>query len=171
MLGRNAERFRGGLVFKAHRYLYHSTPGFRVIEKKKGGRRGAHLAFSRFQKSPQLKTYPSPAAVLVASLSANLESVLKLTWSRCTTLVLLFPLSMMLLLVLKAAKMWTCPSWVLFASFSARTRRQLREPDAAGLQSCCSAMARPGEASHASNNLSQVAGVGSTVRGVHGTHL
>ena len=112
------------------------------------------MALRRFQKSPQLKTYPSPAAVLVASLSANLESVLKLTWSRCTTLVLLFPRSMMLLLVLKAAKMWTCPSWVLFASFSARRRRQLREPDAAGLQSCCSAMARPAEASHASNNLS-----------------
>ena len=27
--------FRGGLAFKAHRRFYHSTPGFRVIEKKK----------------------------------------------------------------------------------------------------------------------------------------
>jgi len=29
------KRFRGGLVFKAHRLLYHSTLGFRVIKKKK----------------------------------------------------------------------------------------------------------------------------------------
>jgi len=34
-LGRNVTRFRGGLVFKAHRLLYHSTLGSRVIKKKK----------------------------------------------------------------------------------------------------------------------------------------
>jgi len=28
-------RFRGGLVFKAHRLLYHSNLGLRVIKKKK----------------------------------------------------------------------------------------------------------------------------------------
>ena len=28
------ERFRGGPVFKAQRFLYHSTPGSRVIKKK-----------------------------------------------------------------------------------------------------------------------------------------
>jgi len=32
---RNVQRFRGGLVFKAHRLLYHSTLGLKVIEKKK----------------------------------------------------------------------------------------------------------------------------------------
>ena len=32
---RNVKRFRGGLVFKAHRLLYHSTLGVRVIKKKK----------------------------------------------------------------------------------------------------------------------------------------
>jgi len=31
----NVKRFRGGLVFKAHRLLYHSTLGVRVIKKKK----------------------------------------------------------------------------------------------------------------------------------------
>ena len=31
------QRFRGGLVFKAHRLLYHSTVGVRVIQKKKAG--------------------------------------------------------------------------------------------------------------------------------------
>jgi len=29
------KRFRGGLIFKAHRWLYHSTLGSRVIKKKK----------------------------------------------------------------------------------------------------------------------------------------
>ena len=32
---RNVKRFRGGLVFKAHRLLYHSTLGLRVIKTKK----------------------------------------------------------------------------------------------------------------------------------------
>ena len=31
----NVQRFRGGLAFKAHRRLYHSTLGSRVIKKKK----------------------------------------------------------------------------------------------------------------------------------------
>ena len=31
---RNVELFRGGLVFKAHRLLYHSTLGSRVMKKK-----------------------------------------------------------------------------------------------------------------------------------------
>ena len=34
VLGRNEERFRGGLVFKAHRLLYYSTLGSRVIKKE-----------------------------------------------------------------------------------------------------------------------------------------
>ena len=37
MYHRNVQRFRGGLVFKAHRLLYHSTLGLRVIKKKKKG--------------------------------------------------------------------------------------------------------------------------------------
>ena len=43
------KRFRGGLVFKAHGVLYHSTPGSRVIKKKKKisspafGFRGPHF--------------------------------------------------------------------------------------------------------------------------------
>jgi len=31
------KRFRGGLVFKAHRLVYHSTLGLRVIKKKMKG--------------------------------------------------------------------------------------------------------------------------------------
>ena len=35
LLDRNVQRFQGGLVFKAHTLLYHSTLGLRVIKKKK----------------------------------------------------------------------------------------------------------------------------------------
>ena len=34
-VSRNVKRFRAGLVFKAHRRLYHSTLGSRVIKRKK----------------------------------------------------------------------------------------------------------------------------------------
>ena len=34
-LHKNVQRFRGGLIFKAHRLLYHSILGLRVIKKKK----------------------------------------------------------------------------------------------------------------------------------------
>ena len=33
------KRFRGGLVFKVHRLLYHSTLGLRVIKKKRRERK------------------------------------------------------------------------------------------------------------------------------------
>ena len=35
LLRRNVKRFRGGLVFKAHRLVHHSTLGSRVAKKKK----------------------------------------------------------------------------------------------------------------------------------------
>ena len=35
LLRRNVKQFRGGLVFKAHRLVYLSTLGWRVIKKKK----------------------------------------------------------------------------------------------------------------------------------------
>ena len=35
LLYRNVERFRGGLVFNAHRRLYHSNLGLRVMRKRK----------------------------------------------------------------------------------------------------------------------------------------
>jgi len=35
LLSRNVKRFRGGLVFKAHRRVYHSTLGLRVIKNKR----------------------------------------------------------------------------------------------------------------------------------------
>ena len=35
LLCRNVKRFRGGLVFKAHRLWYHPTLGSRIIKKKK----------------------------------------------------------------------------------------------------------------------------------------
>ena len=35
LLGKNVERFRGGLISKAHAELNHSTLGSRVIKKEK----------------------------------------------------------------------------------------------------------------------------------------
>ena len=47
ILRKIVKRFRGGLVFQAHRLLYHSTLGSRAIKKKKevpagGGEFGEH---------------------------------------------------------------------------------------------------------------------------------
>jgi len=36
----NVQRFRGGLVFKAHRLLYHSTLGLKVLKKRRRGEYG-----------------------------------------------------------------------------------------------------------------------------------
>ena len=41
LIRRNVKRFRGGLVFKAHRLLYHSTLGLGVIKKKRSSIRDA----------------------------------------------------------------------------------------------------------------------------------
>ena len=35
LLSRNVKRFRGGLVFEAHRLLYHSTLGWRAIKRER----------------------------------------------------------------------------------------------------------------------------------------
>jgi len=37
LISRNVKRFRGGLVFKAHRLVHHSIPGLRAIKKKRVG--------------------------------------------------------------------------------------------------------------------------------------
>ena len=49
------ERFRAGLVVKAHRFLYHSTLGSRVIQKKKAhlGRWRHGLDLSRVQPNTE----------------------------------------------------------------------------------------------------------------------
>ena len=44
LLCRNVKQFRGRLLFKAHRLVYHSILGLRVIEKKK-----QWLAFGRLK--------------------------------------------------------------------------------------------------------------------------
>ena len=48
LLRRNLKRFRGGLVFQAHRLVDHSTLGWRVIKKKKN--RVRHLRESEAQQ-------------------------------------------------------------------------------------------------------------------------
>jgi len=44
---RRAYLFRGGLVFKAHRLLYHSTLGLRAITKKEKVASGAECTCER----------------------------------------------------------------------------------------------------------------------------
>ena len=46
---RNVKRFRGGLVFKAHRLLYLSTLGLRVIKKKDPGYTRSRSGFHDFE--------------------------------------------------------------------------------------------------------------------------
>ena len=55
LLDRKVQRFRGGLVFKAHRLLYHSTPGFRVIKKKRsgGGRQNRWMRLRKARTCPR----------------------------------------------------------------------------------------------------------------------
>jgi len=48
LLHRNVLRFQGGLVFKAHRLLYHSTLGLRVIKQKK--KKKDHFTFEWARK-------------------------------------------------------------------------------------------------------------------------
>ena len=50
---RNVQRFRGGLVFKAHGLLYHSTLGLRVIKREERSR------------------LPSPSSLLLSSLELS----------------------------------------------------------------------------------------------------
>jgi len=53
VLSRNVERFREGLVFKAHRWLYHSTLGSRVIKKKKKKRQSLRNCTPTLKKTGQ----------------------------------------------------------------------------------------------------------------------
>ena len=50
----NAKWLQGGLVFKAHRWLYHSTLGSRVTKKKKKGRALCENMVKQWSNSGQL---------------------------------------------------------------------------------------------------------------------
>ena len=49
-LSRNVKRFRGGLVFKAHGPLYHSTLGSRVSKKKEKKKKSLTISWKRSSK-------------------------------------------------------------------------------------------------------------------------
>ena len=53
LLSRNVERFREGLVFKAHRFLCHSTPGSRVINDKEDSGFWQELAVLVFETAKE----------------------------------------------------------------------------------------------------------------------
>ena len=52
-LYRNVKRFQGGLGFKADRLVYHSTPGLRVIKKKKSSTEKASTFAAGNSKCPE----------------------------------------------------------------------------------------------------------------------
>ena len=65
LLSRNVQRFRGVLVFEAHRLVYHSILGVRVIKKKKPlGRSAAERTgnnskgFKNFYLKAKARTWP-----------------------------------------------------------------------------------------------------------------
>jgi len=57
---RNVQWFRGGLVFKAQRLLYHSTLGLRVIKKKRnlGLEQNSGFKVLDFDRLPQPPQHP-----------------------------------------------------------------------------------------------------------------
>ena len=61
-LGRNLKRFRGGLVFKAHKLLYHSTLGSRVVKKKKRSTSVQPIWAMRRPASPSLQSRSNASA-------------------------------------------------------------------------------------------------------------
>jgi len=73
-VGRNVKRFRGGLVFKAHRLVYHSTLGLGVIKKKKQTAPRAASARPRRATPPQPPApcrTPRASAIVPLPLGAN----------------------------------------------------------------------------------------------------
>ena len=60
LLRRNVKRFPGGLVFKAHRLLYHSTLGVRVIKKKKKVGANPGALGERARASAEVGLLPPP---------------------------------------------------------------------------------------------------------------
>ena len=65
-VGGDVIRFRGGLVFKAHSLVYHSTLGFRVMKKKK--KVGGCFADSSALEASLPMTLPSDAGTIKTGL-------------------------------------------------------------------------------------------------------
>jgi len=63
-------QFRGGLVFKAHRLVYHSTLGLRVIKKKKTSAAVAAHIFTNLSSDPLMMNFPSGEKATECTLSA-----------------------------------------------------------------------------------------------------
>ena len=53
------ERFKTGLIFEAHRLLYHSTRGLRVIKKKKVGYMGGRSRSKQSSSSSAITKLPA----------------------------------------------------------------------------------------------------------------
>ena len=72
LLDINVQRFRGGLVFKAHRLLHHSTLGLRVIKKKQKFRRSeVHLVWGSGAPQDIESTSSSSSSSVLSSLELS----------------------------------------------------------------------------------------------------
>jgi len=76
----NVKRFRGGLVFKAHRWFHHSTLGSRVIKKKKTCgvecRQGSCWSVSR--TAPRIRSIESLSQIVLTRFHTRFPR--KLDW-------------------------------------------------------------------------------------------
>ena len=70
LLSRIMERFRRGLVFKAHGLLYHSTLGSRTIQKKKKGNLTEEQSDSRRATVENSARSAAPSSITSLSRSA-----------------------------------------------------------------------------------------------------
>ena len=77
LLHRNMQRFRGALVFKAHRLSYHSILGWGVITKKKNEVREALLI------NPTLAPHPVPQTS--SKYSNQFQEGARIRWKSSTT--------------------------------------------------------------------------------------
>jgi len=71
LLSRNVKQFRGRLVFKAHRPLYHSTLGLRVIKKRDAQSFRPTPLNARSSRHAPLRQYPPPTPPGSVRIPAN----------------------------------------------------------------------------------------------------
>ena len=69
---------RGGLVFKAHRLMYHTTLGSRVIKKKKISPRASEVGDAHPHRCPPEYTTPSPLCFRIQGYLAHKKTPIPL---------------------------------------------------------------------------------------------
>ena len=76
------KRLRRGLVFKAHRLVYHSTLGLRVIQKKGAGPLTTELLPRTFSDLTMSSSTPLLVAEVLVGLAMDTTVYLSWRWER-----------------------------------------------------------------------------------------